>query len=273
MARSFSQNAAQSLLAPRQNTCCRIGSPRLRDSLEIAKPTLPPKLLLHNVPSPSSSSSKPTEIVVVDDHPLFRIGVANVIDAQPGLRVVGEAADAKSGLDLVLKLKPRLVVIDVSLEDQSGLELLRNILAVRPATLALMISMHDETLYAQRAIAAGARGYIMKTASLAQIVAAVNQIIAGSIYLSPEVANSLLEQLAPRKRLTQLPTDKLTEREFEIFQLIAEGHSSEEMAKALKISARTVSVHLTNIRRKLELKHNAALAHFAIKWVADQPKT
>lgn len=206
-------------------------------------------------------------IFVVDDHPIFRRGLTESIQSERDLTVCGQAEDSRAALDSILTLKPDLVILDVTLPDKSGLDLLKDILAARPETLVLMVSMHEETLYAERALRSGARGYIMKDEDPEKLLGCIRQILAGAIYLSTDASKSILEGIAGRpSKESRSPVERLSDREFEVFQLISQGRTTAEIAVQLCLSVRTVVVHCSNIRRKLNVKHQTELVRYAVQW-------
>ena len=208
-------------------------------------------------------------IFLVDDHPIFRRGLAESINAEGDLMVCGQADNSRDAFTGILKLKPELAILDVTLPDKSGLDLLKDILAARPETLVMMVSMHEEALYAERALRSGARGYIMKNEDPEKLVACIRQILGGSIYLSADASHNILEGLSGRKgKESRSPVEQLSEREFEVFQLIAQGRTTNEIAEQLSLSVRTVVVHCSNIRRKLNVKHQPELVRFAVRWLS-----
>jgi len=212
------------------------------------------------------SSSKST-IFIIDDHPMFRRGVAESINAEPDLAVCGESAGEPGVIEALVRAEPGLVLLDITLRGHSGLDLLKEILRARPGTRVLMVSMHDEALYAERALRAGARGYIMKHEEPGQLLQCIRQILSGQVYLSQHASSALLENLAGRPaRGSRFAVDQLSEREFEVFERLAEGKTTSEIAAQLGLNVRTVVVHCSNIRRKLNIKHGSELVAYAVQW-------
>ena len=207
------------------------------------------------------------KLLIVDDHPVFRAGIKSVLDRTPGIDVAAEAESATEALRLLEKQSFDLVITDVSLEGKSGLELTRDIRALYPKVPVLALSMHEESLYAERALRAGALGYIMKKAGPAKLVEAVHQVLEGRIYLSPAMSQRLLFG-AVRKESpgSGKSIALLTDREFEVFQHFADGKDGHQVASDLCLSIKTIDVHRANIRRKLDLKNAAELSSFAIRW-------
>jgi DNA-binding NarL/FixJ family response regulator len=221
----------------------------------------------------TSTSKKPmNRIVLIDDHPIMRHGLAQLIRAEDGLDVIGEAGSAREGLELVGRLKPDLVVIDLTLPDKNGLELVKDIRAAHPATLCLVLSMHEETLYGERALRAGARGYVMKEAAADHLITAIHKIIGGGLYVSESLNARMLEQVTGSARSKATGMDALTDRELEILALIGKGVATKNIAAQLSISARTVEAHRAHIKDKLGMTDGAALVRCAMQWVESRIK-
>jgi len=207
-------------------------------------------------------------ILIVDDHPLMREGVAQWIERAPDLEVCGLVESAAEALSRAGKLKPDLVLTDISLPGRDGLELIKDLLALRPDLSVLVLSMHEESLYAGRALRAGARGYVMKRAGGDRVVEAIREVFQGRIALSPEMATQLLEQYSGRgSRSTRNLLPALTDREFEVFQFVGEAKSNREIAEQMHLSAKTVETHRMNLMRKLKLKSTTELLRFALQYV------
>jgi DNA-binding NarL/FixJ family response regulator len=210
---------------------------------------------------------KRKRILVVDDHPLMREGVAQWIQRAPELEVCGQAESATEALALVVKLKPDLVLVDISLPGRNGLELIKDLGVLQPGLPVLVLSMHDESLYAGRALRAGARGYVMKRAGGDRVVEAIREVLQGRIAVSPWMATHLLEEYSGRRtRSGRTTLPNLTDREFEILQLLGEARSNREMAEQLHLSPKTVETHRMNLSRKLKLKTPAELLRFALQY-------
>ncbi len=219
-----------------------------------------------------TSDNSVKRIVLIDDHPIMRHGLAQLIRAEEGLDVVGEAGSAREGLEVVGRLKPDLAVIDLTLPDKNGLELVKDIRAAHPATQCLVLSMHDETLYGERALRAGARGYVMKEEAADHLVTAIHKIISGGLYVSETLNARMLEQLAGASRAKATGMDALTDRELEILTLIGKGVATKIIASQLTISARTVEAHRAHIKEKLSISDGAALVRHAMQWVESRAK-
>ncbi len=207
-------------------------------------------------------------LLLVDDHPIMRHGLAQLIRAEPGLEVCGEAGSAREGLELAGRLQPDLVVIDLTLPDKNGLELLKDIQAQHPGTLCLVLSMHDETMYGERALRAGARGYIMKEAAADHLINAARKVLSGGIYVSDSMASRMLEQVTgQRARGATSGVETLSDRELEVLEMIGRGVATKNIAERLCISARTVEAHRAHIKEKLGVGDGAALVRYAVQWV------
>ena len=213
------------------------------------------------------------KILIVDDHPMMREGLRRVIGRELDLMVCGEAANARQAVEAVAKFLPDLVLMDITLPGKNGLELVKDLKALHPKLAILAISMHDESLYAERMLRAGASGYITKQQPSDQLVRAIRQVLEGHLYTSPELSERLLRRFSGLPLQTQSPVEVLSDREFEILHLIGEGNSSKEIARQLSISGKTVDVHNANIRRKLHLHTTAQLIRFAVQSEELKPRT
>ena len=214
-----------------------------------------------------AQSTAKKRIVIVDDHPMLRTGLAKLINDDPALSVAGEAATGLEALQLVAAEVPDLVVADLSLPDKDGLTMLKELLECVPSLPVLVLSIHDERTYAERVLRIGGRGYIMKIASGQQIKEALFHVLAGEIYLSPAMHQTMLNRLsAAPKHDGTFGVNCLTDRELQIYRQIGQGFKSNEIAGQLSISAKTVEAHCANIRAKLALDNASALRRSAIEW-------
>ncbi len=208
------------------------------------------------------------QIMIVDDHPLMRKGLAQTLEAEVDLAVCAQVGSAEEALEMVDDAEPDLAVVDISLPGMSGLELVKHLQAVRPALRILMVSRHDEALYAERAIRAGARGYVMKLRAGDVIVKAVRQVLDGRIYVSEEIKDRLLLGMAAgRDALAQSPLEVLSDRELEVFELTGRGLSTREIAERLHLSVKTVESYRARIKDKLSLDSATELMQHAVQWV------
>jgi DNA-binding NarL/FixJ family response regulator len=208
-------------------------------------------------------------ILIVDDHPMMREGLRTLISRERDLTVCGEAETVGQALDAVANLKPDLVLTDITLPGRNGIALIKDICALNPTLLILVISMHDESLYAERVLHAGARGYIMKQESGPTMMQAIRQVLAGRIYLSEKMSARILENVAG-KRAKASPIERLSDREFEVFQLIGRGKSTVQIAEELHLSTKTVEAHRARVKDKLDVRTMTALISFASRWVETQ---
>lgn len=225
----------------------------------------------HTVVPASPAPDTRRRVLVVDDHPFMRAGLAQLIDKQPDLRVCGEAGDPAAALQLVSRSPVDLVLSDITMPGRSGIEFIKDLLALQPKLAILVVSMHDETLYAERVLRAGGRGYIMKEAGGEALLAAIRQVLSGGISVSAQMSAKILESMSGKKpRGSSSPIETLSDREFEVFQLIGEGKSTKDIAQQLGLSSKTVDVHRGHIKEKLDLKDNTAVVRHAVRWVETQ---
>jgi DNA-binding NarL/FixJ family response regulator len=220
----------------------------------------------------SQSPTRPErkQIFIVDDHPVFREGLVVLVKREPELAVCGEADTAAAALTEIKRLQPDLVLADIGLPGKSGMELIKDLQAVCPEIPILVISMHDESLYAERVLRAGGRGYIMKQEGPEKILQAIRQILAGQLYLSPKMSSRVLDSISGRSDRNRPAVARLTDRELEILQLLGQGKDSHAIAAQLNLSVKTVDAHRGNIKEKLSLESGTELIWFAARWVATQ---
>lgn len=206
-------------------------------------------------------------VLVVDDHPIMRQGLSLLIENEPDLTVAAEARTAEEAVAEVAREKPDLALIDITLPGRSGLELIKDLQAMEPDLPTLVLSMHDETLYAERVLRAGARGYVMKQEGGKKLIEAIRRVLDGQISVSEKMSARILEIFSGRAgQSNQSPVERLTDREFEVFQMIGEGLGTRQIADRLKLSVKTVEVHRGHIKEKLNTKTGPELIRYAVRW-------
>ena len=204
-------------------------------------------------------------IFIVEDHPIFREGIMRAVDSEADLTVCGSSDSAAKALSAIASLKPELALIDITLPGRSGLELIKDLKTVAPETALLVVSMHDEFLFAERVLRAGARGYVMKHEDTQTVIKAIRHVLSGGVFLSPKMSERLLQSFSTgRKKGPGTLIDQLTDREFDVLQLIGHGLGTADIARQLHLSPKTVAVHKTNIKEKLKLKTVTELIRFAL---------
>src|SRR5437016_1137742 len=201
---------------------------------------------------------------------MMRQGLAQLVNNEPDLAVCCEAENAHQALAAIDKDPPDLVLADITLPDKSGIELIKDIQAIHPGLAVLVISMHDETLYAERVLRAGGRGYIMKQEGGKKLMQAIRQVLTGQIYVSENMSAKILAIFSGQRPSAQSPVEQLTDREFEVFQLIGQGQGTRQIAQHLHLSVKTVEVHRGNIKRKLQLQNGNDVIRYAIRWAEAQ---
>lgn len=208
------------------------------------------------------------KIMIVDDHPIFRAGLGNLINRDERYCVVSEAAGVKEAMNLLKSNPPQLVLIDLTLSEGSGLQLIKRIHAHDTGIRILVVSMHDDFIYAERALRAGAHGYINKEQAASKLIGAIGDVMRGSVYLDPEVAAHIVQRRTNRdSHSVERPETALTDRELEIFNLLGKGVSSKEIADQLCLSPKTVGSHRDHIKKKLGIQNNSELMQRAVAWV------
>lgn len=216
----------------------------------------------------SSRKNSKSRILLIDDHAILRQGLAQLINQEADMSICGEAEEAPKGFEAVGTLKPDVVVVDISLKGGNGLELIKNLKASHPELPILVLSMHDESLYAERALRAGSLGYLMKEEAAETVIVAIRKVLKGEVVLSEKMQARLLHQLV-NGRLKQggSPIDTLSDRELEVFRMIGEGRSTRQIAEELHLSVRTVEAYREYIKEKLNLKNATELVQHAFQWV------
>ena len=208
------------------------------------------------------------KIVIVEDHPIFRMGIEELINREPDMTVCGDAADVDTARTVIREKNPHLVIVDLSLKNSNGIELIKETCRQQKHSDFLVLSMHDESLHAERCILAGAKGYIMKQEASESVVRAIRQILSGNIYVSPAIMSTILNKFQSRPETLHVsPLKRLTDREIQIFQLIGRGLSTGEIADQLNISVKTIGTYRERIKEKLSLKHGSELLRTAVIWV------
>jgi DNA-binding NarL/FixJ family response regulator len=222
----------------------------------------------------NNSVTKRRTVFLVDDHPIVRQGLTLLINQEPDLTVCGQAEEMHSALQAIQSFHPDIMIVDISLNGPDGLELLKNIRAKHSGMPVLILSMHDESIYAERALRAGANGYIMKQEATEKVLVALRRILAGEIYVSDRVGNHMLQHyIRGASPLPQSSVAELTDRELEVFRLIGEGHGTRQIAEELHLSVKTVESYQAHIKDKLSLRSARELVQHAIQWTVSEKKT
>lgn len=222
----------------------------------------------HPTPVRRSASAARSRLLLVDDHPVVLDGYRLMLDAQPDLEVCSTAGNEAEALAAVGRERPDLVLTDLNMPGRGGFELIKDLVALHPGVKILVCSMHDEMLYAERALRAGAKGYLTKETSGPAMLAAIRRVLGGGISVSERLAARLLDAFAgPRPRGSNSPLEKLSDREFEVFRLFGEGKTAKEIAAQLNLSPKTVSVHRDHIKEKMEYHTSAEMIRQAVRWV------
>jgi DNA-binding NarL/FixJ family response regulator len=216
-------------------------------------------------------NEKIATVVIVDDHPLFRERLCQLINNEPDMKVSGEAETAESAVQLVRAAQPDLAIVDITLKGSSGLELTKTLRALSINLPILVLSMHDESLYAERALRAGATGYITKNQTSDEVLAAIRRVLAGEVYVSKKMTSAFLKNVAGAgSRMTARPIDRLTDREFEVLELIGRGQTTRAIAEVLRVGVATIDTYRARIKEKMNFRSGTELQHFAIRWVGER---
>jgi len=209
-----------------------------------------------------------TNILIVDDHPIVRQGLAELVNHETDLVVCGQAEDAHQAMKAVKELKPDMAIVDISLKETSGMELIKDLNSQYPNLPVLALSMHDESLYAERVLRAGARGYIMKAEATEKVIMAIHKILSGEIYISDKMAAKMIRKLVGSStEINASPLNSLSDRELEVFQLIGKGFGTRQISERLYLSIKTIETYRAHIKEKLHLADAAELLQYAIQWV------
>lgn len=217
-----------------------------------------------------SCNAEECRVVIVEDHPMFREQLRVLIEKEDDLTVCGEADNVPAALALIQRLRPHLAIIDITLKGASGLDLLKDLRAHEIELPVLVLSMHDESLYAERALRAGARGYITKQEASAKVMTAIRQVLGGEIYLEPQFMRRMVHKVVARSDDTARPIDRLTDRELEVFELIGQGRTTREIGSRLSVGLTTVDTYRARIKEKLQLENAAQLHAEASRWVIER---
>ncbi|SRR5882724_4712767 len=215
--------------------------------------------------APSDKNKK--SVFLVDDHPLVREWLTNLINQQPDLSVCGEAESAPHAIQAITAKKPDVVIVDISLKDSSGIELIKDLKQSHPEGAVLVLSMHDESHYAERALRAGARGYVMKRETTRKVIEAIRRILEGKLYISDKVAEIMTARFVEGKSTEEAsPVDQLSDRELEVFELLGQGHGTRQIAETLRVSVKTVQAYCARMKEKMNLNSATELLREAIRW-------
>ncbi|WP_024336655.1 response regulator transcription factor [Desulfotignum balticum] len=207
------------------------------------------------------------QILIVDDHPVFCLGMTELINKEKDLRVSYSVDTADKAWDIISGSRPDLVIVDISLAESNGIDLVEDITREHPELPVLVLSMYDESMYAQRALQAGARGYVMKQKIIGRVVEAIRSVLDGNIFISPEIKEKMIQRMVSRKSgPPQFSLDVLTNRELEVFRLMGEGLDAKEIAARLHLSLKTIGTHREKIKEKYNLKHYTELVKAAVDW-------
>ena len=222
-------------------------------------------------PKAAAPAIKQKRILIVDDHPVFRHGIAALICGEKDLTVCGEAESAPGALEAMRRLQPDVALLDISLQGTNGIELIKLMRAEQPRLPVLMLSMHDESLYALRALRAGAKGYVMKAEAMTQVLTALRKVLNGEIYVSPRFGERLVfKAIQSIEGGMGSPVDKLSDRELEVLQLLGKGFGTREIANELHLSVKTIETHRAHIKEKLGFRDAGEMVRFSIDWVAQE---
>lgn len=217
--------------------------------------------------TPSKNVGHRSRVFIVDDHPLVREGLTNLINGQDDLIVCGEAKDSAQALDGIMKARPDVAIIDISLENESGLELVKQLGNQFPQVALIVLSMHDETLYAERALRAGARGYVMKHETSKSVLASIRRVLGGGVYVSERIVNRMARRVSSaREPVASSPVERLSDRELEIFRLLGQGRTTSQIAADLNLSLKTVQAYCARAKKKFGVTSLTELLRAAMRW-------
>ncbi len=219
------------------------------------------------------ADGKKIRIVIVDDHPIVRQGLGLLIGQETDMEVCGEAEDIPGAIKAIETSRPDLAIVDISLKESSGIDLVKDFRVRAPELVILVMSMHEEAFYAERVLRAGARGYVMKEEATGTVITAIRRVMDGEIYLSDRMAAKMLSKLVAGEKPSGLPIDRLSDREFQVFELLGGGMGTRQVADRLHLSVKTVESHREHIKEKLSLSSAAELLQYAIRWVQSERGT
>lgn len=220
--------------------------------------------------NPKNAPAPRTRVLLVDDHPVVRAGIRSVVTQEPDLEVCGEAESASDALRVIQESKPDVAIVDLSLKESSGLDLIKDIRLRHPSLLVLVLSMRDESFYAERVLRAGARGYVVKEEGCRVVVDAIRKVLRGQIYLSDQIASKMLGAFVGGAKPGASRIEQLTDRELQVFEFIGKGIPSREIAAKLHLSIKTIDAHRENIKRKMQIDSATELLKQAIEWLRQQ---
>ncbi len=215
----------------------------------------------------TNMSLNKTKILIIDDHPIVRQGLARLIEHEDDLEVCGQADDAPAAMKAIRKQNPDIAIVDITLKETNGMELIKDIKVQYPSLPVLTLSMHDESLYAERALRAGAKGYIMKQQATDNVIDAIRKVLNGQVYISDEMAIKMVRKLVNgRPDAGASPLDSLSDRELEVFLLIGKGHGTRQISEKLHLSVKTIETYRSHIKEKLNLVDASELLQYSIQW-------
>ena len=214
----------------------------------------------------SAEIDRKSSVFLVDDHPLVREGLANLINQQNDLSVCGQAEDSVEAMAEIARIQPDVALIDISLKNESGLELVKNLTNQFPLVALIVLSMHDEALYAERALHAGARGYVMKRETTKSVLTAIRRVLEGDVYVSERVMSAMARRMGSRKMAATSPVERLSDRELEIFRLLGQGRTPSQIAEDLHLSLKTVQAYCARAKEKFGVNSLTELLRAAIRW-------
>ncbi len=215
-------------------------------------------------------SATKTRVVIVDDHPIVRHGLKVLINSEADLEVCGEASSIQEARSVISELNPELALVDLSLKDESGLDLIKDLRVRHPNLRILVVSIHNEAVYAERVLRTGALGYVAKQEATYELLQAIRKVLEGEVYVSERVTSSMLGRMSGKEGASPSSVEALTDRELQVFQLIGSGKTTREIAKTLHLSIKTIETYRSHIKTKLELRNATELVQRAANWVQEE---